>query len=295
MHIERFGTPDVDRILTGRVYVFPKIDGTNGSVWADNGALKCGSRNRVLSLDNDNAGFAKWVESNADKFGFLSDHPNWIVYGEYLIRHTVKYPDYRYENFYVFDVFDTDEDRYLHIDDWEDIVQSYGLSVIPIQALLINASLADIQKEVDMNHYLLDNDSLVGEGIVIKNYDFVNIYGRQCYAKIVRDEFKASNRSKRKTAQVDLNNPIEKQIVEKYATKSWITHEYLNYCERIGQPTVKETKKFLGIMYNSFLEDWLRHIIKTPAPIDFREVNAWFNIILKGYVSLETNNITLKE
>jgi hypothetical protein len=30
-HIERFGTTEVKNIELGKVYVFPKIDGTNGS------------------------------------------------------------------------------------------------------------------------------------------------------------------------------------------------------------------------------------------------------------------------
>ena len=48
---------ETDGIELGKVYVFPKIDGTNGSVWIDDGIIKAGSRNRELTLDNDNAGF----------------------------------------------------------------------------------------------------------------------------------------------------------------------------------------------------------------------------------------------
>ena len=57
-HIERFGTDEVDGIEFGKCYIFYKIDGTNGSVWLDNdGNLKAGSRNRELTLENDNARF----------------------------------------------------------------------------------------------------------------------------------------------------------------------------------------------------------------------------------------------
>ena len=55
-HVERFGAIETNGIEYGMCYVFPKIDGTNSQLWMD-GGLHAGSRNRELSLDNDNAGF----------------------------------------------------------------------------------------------------------------------------------------------------------------------------------------------------------------------------------------------
>ena len=37
-HVERFGTSEVEGIELGRTYVFPKLDGTNASVWLEDGA-----------------------------------------------------------------------------------------------------------------------------------------------------------------------------------------------------------------------------------------------------------------
>ena len=57
-HIERIGTDETDGILIGSVYVFPKLDGTNASVWLNSdGTIGAGSRNRTLSAQSDNAGF----------------------------------------------------------------------------------------------------------------------------------------------------------------------------------------------------------------------------------------------
>jgi hypothetical protein len=42
-----------------------KLDGTNACVViSDDGAISAQSRNRVITPDNDNAGFAAWVEAN---------------------------------------------------------------------------------------------------------------------------------------------------------------------------------------------------------------------------------------
>ena len=46
-HVCRLGTQDTDGILNGKCYIFPKIDGTNSSVWLDDEGNVCaGSRNR---------------------------------------------------------------------------------------------------------------------------------------------------------------------------------------------------------------------------------------------------------
>ena len=61
-HVERYGTTEVENIEVGMTYVFPKIDGTNSSVWLDNkGIVQCGSRNRQLSLEKDNAELKKRI------------------------------------------------------------------------------------------------------------------------------------------------------------------------------------------------------------------------------------------
>ena len=43
-HLERFGTTEVQNIELGECYIFPKIDGTNSSVWIENGEIKADTR-----------------------------------------------------------------------------------------------------------------------------------------------------------------------------------------------------------------------------------------------------------
>lgn len=97
-HIERFGRTEVHDIDIGLVHVFPKLDGTNASVWCDpiihpelgvvDVIVQCGSRNRTLSADKDNAGFYAWVNGEDPKAvalrAFVIEHPTLTVYGEWL-------------------------------------------------------------------------------------------------------------------------------------------------------------------------------------------------------------------
>lgn len=54
--------------LSREVIVTEKIDGTNAQVWiSEDGAhIRAGSRSRWITPEEDNHGFAKWVEANRD-------------------------------------------------------------------------------------------------------------------------------------------------------------------------------------------------------------------------------------
>jgi hypothetical protein len=60
------------RRLSREVVITEKIDGTNATVWVDGeGQVWAGSRNRWITPQDDNAGFAKWVEAHQDEFSAL--------------------------------------------------------------------------------------------------------------------------------------------------------------------------------------------------------------------------------
>ena len=118
-HLERFGTAETEGIEFGECYVFPKIDGTNASVWYENEQIKAGSRNRELSLEKDNAGFFEWVIQNKAIQEFLQEHSDLRLFGEWLVPHSLKtYRDDAWRRFYVFDVMRGDD--YLHFEEDED-------------------------------------------------------------------------------------------------------------------------------------------------------------------------------
>jgi hypothetical protein len=54
--------------LSREVVVTEKLDGTNAQVCiTDDGTIRAGSRNRWVTPDDDNYGFARWVVENADE------------------------------------------------------------------------------------------------------------------------------------------------------------------------------------------------------------------------------------
>lgn len=61
------GFPSIPRLKRGCV-VTEKIDGTNAQVYVgEDGLVLAGSRNRWLTVEDDNFGFARWVANNTDE------------------------------------------------------------------------------------------------------------------------------------------------------------------------------------------------------------------------------------
>ena len=237
-HIERFGTTEVEGIEFGKCYIFPKIDGTNSSVWLTSDLdIGCGSRKRTLSLDNDNAGFMAWAISQENILEFLMKYPYLRLFGEWLVPHSLKtYRSSAWNKFYVFDVtVDKDESeilhggdselKYLSYDEYVPMLEEFGIEYIPPIAIINNPDYEKFIDKIKANIYLIEDGNGVGEGIVIKNYEFRNKYNRQTWAKIVTSEFKEKHSKEMGGKPTDGKKMVEVDIVDKYITTA--------FCEKV--------------------------------------------------------------
>lgn len=174
-HIERFGTDEVEEIEFGLCYIFYKIDGTNGSVWLDNGELKAGSRNRELTIENDNADFYQYILQNERIKQYLEKHPTHRLYGEWLVPHSIKtYRKDAWRKFYIFDVAlckDDDTEEYLPYELYEPLLKEFDLDYIPPLAILKNPTEESLIRCLEKTGQFLIEDG--------KGNGEVNIY--QCY------------------------------------------------------------------------------------------------------------------
>lgn len=193
-HIERLDSDEVIGLLEGRVYIFPKIDGTNASLWLeDDGNVHAGSRKRDLVGAKDNFDFhaGYLMGENYERFlNFFAQKPGWRLFGEYLVPHTLR--TYRldaWRKFYVFDVWEEGcsinaesgetTGRYLPYDEYQPVLEEHNLDYIPALAIIeypTEEQLLNIMMK--HNTYLIRDGAGVGEGIVLKRYEFVNEWGR---------------------------------------------------------------------------------------------------------------------
>lgn len=269
-HIERLWTDATEGILNGIVYIFPKLDGTNGVLFK-NGA---GSRKRELSTPQDNQGFFNKISTQEKYARFFEEYPNVYLYGEYLKPHTVKnYTDDAWGEFYVFDI-QAEDGSYIEWYYFEEMLGKYGIKYIPPIAILSDPTEEQVKAFVDQCTYLCEPNTL-GEGIVVKNINFTNKYGRTVWAKVVRDEFKQKIMSKKKKAKVTPTESIEQQIVDSFCTSSFIEKEYQKLVE--DKPwSSKLIPMLISKIYHEFIEEESWNFIKKykNPMINFKVLNS---------------------
>lgn len=278
-HIERFGTDEVQGIELGVCYVFPKIDGTNASAWADNFLIQAGSRKRLLSLESDNAGFFATIQNDKMIKQYLGKHPEHRLFGEWLVPHSLKtYRDDAWRKFYIFDVCVDKEDgglEYLPYDVYKPLLEEFGLDYICPIKIIKNGDYESFVKCLEANTFLVKDGCGCGEGIVIKNYDFYNKFHRQTWAKIVTSEFKEKH-SKAMGAPILENKLIEEEITDEFVTSAFVEKEYCKITAEQGGWSSKYIPMLLGkVFYELINEETWNFLRKHKNPtINFKTLNA---------------------
>ncbi len=277
-HIERIDNDQVEGLLYGKVYVQDKLDGTSATLFYDGEKVICGSRNRIIvSFDNDNQGFMKYVYDNLKFENFFKKYPDYILYGEWLVPHTLKtYRDDAWRNVYIFDVMY--KNSYLNPEEYIPMLEEFEIDYIPVLATINNPTEDQLYKLLDKATFLIQDGKGFGEGIVCKRYDYKNKYGNQIWGKIVRNEFKTEH--SRIMGALDLKGAetIEQQIINKYCTKSFIEKEYIKFIndeENIPWDN-KNIPKLIGIIWHTFIQESIWDAIKLfkVPTINFKRLNT---------------------
>ena len=276
-HIERYGTDEVKNIEVGECLIFPKIDGTNASVWYDgDNRVSAGSRNRELEVGKDNAGFLAAMLQDESICMFLKHAPDLRLFGEWLVPHTLKsYEHAAWRKFYVFDVMQRNTGLHLHYDEYAPLLDSYCINYIPPIARGTNLTKEQLYACLDKNTYLIMDGQGVGEGVVIKNYDFVNQYGRTKWAKIVRNEFKSENRKVFGDTELKAKQQVELKIAEKFVTKALVEKTHAKIQNESGWSS-KAIPRLLHTVYYDVVHEDMWQILKLHRnpTIDFGRLQA---------------------
>jgi hypothetical protein len=266
-HIERFGTMEVEGIEFGTCYVFPKIDGTNGSVWVDDDGftIQVGSRNRKLSLGDDNAGFKKELclgDTGRKIANMLVEHPSLRLFGEWLVPHSLKtYREDAWRKFYVFDVVrglpeelpSGEKFEYLTYEEYQPLMEEFGIDYIPCIAKYNNGTYEAFLKNLEGNNFLIADGKGDGEGIVIKNYQYRNKYGRTTWAKIVTSEFQEKHNKEMGPAEKSARIACEEHIIDDFCTEALIRKTYAKIIAECDGWSSKFIPRLLNTVYHDLV------------------------------------------
>lgn len=300
-HVERLGTKEVEGILNGTCYIQAKLDGTNASIWNDNGVIKCGSRNREINLEKDNAAFAYWVHSDNEEANnikqLLMEYPHLTLYGEWMglnrfVGVIKDYDERAKGHFWIFDVFNNTTERFIPDNQWRELLAEYGLTDFTVKtlAVLTNPTTEDVLNIAKNNKFLLSDTDHVGEGVVIKNYDFVNMYGRSAVGKIVLDEHKQKQNNK--TTQRNNAGEVEQRIVDLFLTDSELSKTKAKIALACGQDfDIKDPKmvaRYITTCFNdAILEECPNWTKKFKDPVvDFSKLRRLSVQKSRSYIGL---------
>nr|WP_051464596.1 RNA ligase family protein [Clostridium sp. 12(A)] len=190
MDIERLKEKYADGFQVGdHIVVQEKIDGANFSFRYDEekDSIKAFSRKRELEFGNNLRGAWEWSQKidNTLVKNILGN--DLVLFGEWLVSHTIVYPDCRYQNAYFYDVWDSENGRYLSQVEVFDIVNKLGLTYVPVFYNGEFISWDHLREFVGRTGL----GGSQGEGIVVKNMTRLNDPNTRLpfYTKIVGDYF----------------------------------------------------------------------------------------------------------
>lgn len=263
MHLERLGTTEVEGIEVGTVYVFPKLDGTNASIWRDDEGNFCaGSRNRQLSFESDNAGFCNWATMETKLRKMTMDYPNYTFYGEWLVPHSLTtYREDAWRKFYLFDIFDREAGVFLDYDACKLIFDAYLVDYLAPIAIVKNGNYETFQGLLEKNVFLIKEGQGYGEGIVLKNYNWQNRFGRVVWAKLITNAFKEVHH-KEMGAPILGPDAVEERIVDKYVTQHLVDKVHAKITVANDGWQQKFIPQLLGVVFHDLITEELWEILK---------------------------------
>ncbi len=255
-----------------------KVDGSNFRFWSEpgegNDEIHVGSHHVVLgTLDDIPAkslfrGVAEYIVNGIDP-NLLN--PDYTYFGEMMmVKHTLKYTGA--EPFLGFDIWvDTTapdwEDneprgRYLTYTIAQRLFADLGLMVIP--PIYDGKDTWNPDTLLELLGQSLFDPKVPMEGVVIKAYDFYNKYGRQVFAKIVREEF-------REVAKAVFQKPSgpEEKLVATFCTPARVgkaAQRLVLAGEPLDMPMMKHLPK---MVFEDIMEEEWREIVYIRQSIDF--------------------------
>lgn len=229
--IKRLGSEEVEGILNGTCVIQEKVDGANTSIWLDTeGNFKMGSRTRILKDDEEFNGFVPYVKSHIGVHNLLAARPNFRLFGEWLVRHTIRYKETAYKKFYLFDIWDDEHQCYVSPDEVRNWAEVFQIDIVPQYDVVQKPTIEYLQEFVGKTQF---GDR--GEGIVIKNYKYINSFGDLTFAKLVEHSFLEDN-----AVAFGGNNKYSETYSETYVINKYMTLPRVKKIMDKLQPEINE-------------------------------------------------------
>ena len=167
--------------------------------------------------------------------------------------------------------------------DYVSFLEEIGLDYIPLLEQVTNPSIEHLQKTMLGNTYLIQDGAGVGEGIVVKRYDFVNRFGRTQWGKLVRNEFKEENAKVFGKRPVTMN-PVEEKIAQRFITVGRVGKMLAKMrMEQDNVPMRTRIPELFGRIWHDLITEEIWGILRRyrKPTIDFRKLHQFVIVQIK--------------
>jgi len=249
------------------VYIQEKIDWANLQIGINEWWIYIGSRTQLVysnwELHKEFWGVEKYVLNHEWINDLLKTVNNIVLYWEWLVKHTIIYPEKYYNKFYLFDVYNLDNWEFFSQDAVYLFAEQFGIETPE----LFYKGKSDIEHA--KTFVWKSSMEVPQEWIVIKNLWFVNKWGNKQYWKIVREEFKEAN-------QIVFWGYSKRDIEMEFATKYVTEARVLKIVHKIEQNEsrkidVRDTPRVMWMVYNDCFMEEMREF-SWKRVIDFWEL-----------------------
>ena len=276
--IHRLGKEETEGILSGDVHIEEKIDGANAQIWMEDGKIAIGSRNNTLCRDVMNPvegnnyfnGFLEYVAGHEGIKKYLEDTGN-RLYGEWLVKHTIHYTETNFHQFYLFDISSvSDEDKEARFSRMlvYNVAKTYGIRTPNYHGMITNPTEEQLMEFVGKSTLGVE-----GEGIVLKNEEFIDKFGDNTYAKIVTQNFKENN-----GITFGGNNKHSETYHEMWVVNKFMTLARVQKIMQKLQPLeekkldLEHIPRVINTAYHDMLTEEIWAIAKKVPALDFKRL-----------------------
>ena len=258
--IKRLGHTDNEELFdypSDKIYITEKLDGANGRMWVKDNKLYFGSRN-VNGIDSDGqfSKFVKYLKSIVKPEDLDQDY---IYIGEFMKKHTLSYPD-DITPVIFYDILYKDNGTPI---DYNIAIKEFERLGLEYIKPLYEGKLSEVKNDLDK--YLNESEYRDGkpEGIVIKNYERTNRFGRPLFAKEVNEDFKEKHKASFKDDGGKKRSKIFNQMIylrDKYITKARIKKQIFRLRDEKGREI---NRSLMNCLIPLVIEDALEEEITT--------------------------------
>lgn len=254
-HIGTSEVKDMFIVKDDHIVVEEKVDGANIRFWWDveEKRVVFGSRN-VNDISMKSFGNTiTYIQNTLKETGEALD-PDVIYVGEAMKKHTLEYDWDNIPVFIGYDILHKDTGLPVH---YKFAIKEFKRLGLPFVNIKFEGTIHEFEKH-DITEFLEESAYRKGkpEGIVIKNYNRLNQYGRPLFCKVVNESFQEKNKAAFGIKKIKKSDtPL---VVETYCTEARIRKIILKL---INEQEFSLDKSLIGKLIPMVIEDILEENI----------------------------------